>query len=180
MLWHKKVSYAAFDILETARENWIGVNDYKLVTIANHLGIIYHPHNSLDDAIAAAKVQIEANKKKCKVSIKCQNMNAMQIRELEFMLQSDFEAFEIAKNLADKIIEKGSNDFSPVYPYLDKITQYGIENKYIAKAHRLYGEIFESQNDFLKALEHYEKAFAYDTKVGVKLKIAKLKKKVTS
>jgi hypothetical protein len=49
-----------------------------------------------------------------------------------------------------------------------------------AKINRLLGELHEANNNPVLALEYYEKAILLDVKVGVKRKITKLQKVITS
>lgn len=176
------VSYAAFDVLDTAKSKYkdYGLPNFKLKTVANRAGIIYNAHYALEDAIATARLQILANRTGEIVTVKCKNMTQSQMSTIELLLIHETKAYSIAKEQFDNAIQNNTNDFTKVLPYINRIIDESENKNYLAKAHRLYGEIFEIQGNEKEALMHFEKALSYDEKVGVKNKVNKLKKKLTT
>jgi hypothetical protein len=55
-----------------------------------------------------------------------------------------------------------------------------LENSpyFCAQAHRKIGEIYESLNEIGNAVEHYELALKFNSKVGVKIRLQSLKEKM--
>ena len=176
------ISYAAFDVLDTAKSMYkdCGLKNFKLKTVTNHAGITYNSFIASEGAAATAKLQILANRTGEIVSVKCKNMTQTQMSSIELLLIHDSRAFTIAKEQFDNAIKNNTNDFTKVLPYINRIIEESESKNYLAKAHRLYGEIFEIQGNDEEALLHFEKALSYDEKVGVKNKVNKLKKKFTT
>lgn len=172
----KNVSYTVFDILDVAKNNWRALSNYKLSSVTAHLNISLNPHQAESDAVAAAKIQIEANKKGAHVYIYCKHI---QNSKNPYLFMNEWELQETASKAYQRMLTEGTKESSTIFSCLDIIIRNSNDTKRLAKAYRLCGETLELDNCIDEALLYYRTALSYDEKVGVKRKIKTLENKIT-
>lgn len=172
----QSANYAVLDILQSARYEWPDLKNHKLITVATSLGITYQQHNALSDAEAAALVLINANINKAhrsRLIYRTQTEDSYQQIKQQFI--SGNKLFYTAKDKAAAINSTNENDYAEVFALLKKAEQANVPCTNIAGMYRFWGEIYEKCNNIPYAITCYENALAHNEKIGVKMKLKKLK-----
>lgn len=172
----QSANYAALDILQSARYEWPDLKNHKLITVATSLGISYQQHNALSDAEAAALVLINANvnnEHHSRLIYRKQTEDSYQQIKQQFISGNKF--FYAAKDKATALNSTNENDYAEVFELLKKAEQASEPCTNIAAMYRFWGEIYEKCNNIPNAISCYENALAHNEKIGVKMKLKKLK-----
>lgn len=172
----QSANYAALDILQSARYEWPDLKNHKLITVATSLGISYQQHNALSDAEAAALVLINANvnnEHHSRLIYRTQTEDSYQQIKQQFISGNKF--FYAAKDKAATLNSTNEDDYAEVFALLKKAEQANEPCTNIAAMYRFWGEIYEKCNNIPSAISCYEHALEYNEKIGVKMKLKKLK-----
>ena len=166
--------YTAFDILTSARYYYRGLKNYKQVTVANYLQIpVEKAHDGQDDSRVAAAIQIAINTTIADPTdiVYLRIQNNQKRRDLMAKLTKGYsiwqECFSDGAKLwtLDERIKK-----------IEFAISLGCQGAFVYKE---YGECLEMQGNLSDALNAYKKALSLNEKVGVKLKIKSLQKKIS-
>nr|DAU18879.1 MAG TPA: DNA polymerase III subunit alpha [Caudoviricetes sp.] len=167
-------NYACFDILDSARTAF-SLDNHKLKTVANFLGLTFKQHNAGDDARIAAEIQIAASDFIYRNTIFFKYDNKAAMDEAEAVISRGISIAEKVKQMYESYKEKPTEECGVILAEIEKAESYNCEDAYL---YRVHGEIVERSGDLIKSLELYKKAFSLDSKVGVKRKISALEKQV--
>lgn len=170
--------YAVFDILQSAKQIKIPMENHKLVTVAKALMITQDKaHDAADDARVAAEVQLYAFREVDGlyniIHFITKDQAKKQQMQLDF-LSGDYIWREIASlypKYKDLPFEKCETIFNACKIAYEK----GCNNAHMLRAH---GELLEKSGDLNTALQVYQKALSVNPKIGVKKKVDKLLKEV--
>lgn len=173
----KNVSYAALDILQTAKDTWPNMVNHKLVTVASNLNIPLDAHDAGSDSTAAAKIQILANQINPSVYITFSNNSTKeQIIDFKFKFNRSYYKLDELNKILQINQSTNIEDHEKFIKTFNIYIENTPDNKTLALLWRLYGELLEKCNRQEDAYNAFNKALTYNDKVGVKRKVNQLKK----
>ena len=173
-------NFAVFDIWENVRDcseyhdcELSYTSSYKLVDVAETLDFAHDAHDALSDAVVAAQIQlwITKNFPREGTLISCTSILTL----VECFARENI-SLETVVSFCKHLLKSGDKFSMNKREEFFKLLEAEAARRENAALYKLCGKFYDGRDEILRALELYRRAFALDSKSGVKTRIQTLER----
>ena len=167
-------AFEAFDVLANVkRTQELNFEDYKLLTVAQTLGLKHHAHDALSDSIVTAKIQIYLNEtfpdQATQIYVSSYNVMLNKIARGEL---SDEKINFYGNSLLNANDVLDYEEYKKLFMMIEQIAAVHSN----AALYKLCGLFYEKANRIPRAISLYKQSLALDSGMRLKTRIQRLEK----
>ena len=167
-------AFEAFDVLANVkRTQELDFEDYKLLTVAQTLGLKHHAHDALSDSVVTAKIQIYLNEtfpdQATQIYVSSYNVMLNKIARGEL---SDEKINFYGNSLLNANDVLDYEEYKKLFMMIEQIAAVHSN----AALYKLCGLFYEKANRIPRAISLYKQSLALDSGMRLKTRIQRLEK----
>ena len=167
-------AFAAFDVLANVkRTQELDFEDYKLLTVAQTLGLKHQAHDALSDSVVTAKIQIYLNEtfpdQATQIYVSSYNVMLNKIARGEL---SDEKINFYGNSLLNANDVLDYEEYKKLFMMIEQIAAVHSN----AALYKLCGLFYEKANRIPRAISLYKQSLALDSGMRLKTRIQRLEK----